>query len=97
MQALGRIPTTSALYVAARMAMVRVLISDTPGKNAQPHGLDELQQAAEIHAALGLDSEGSHLLAADLLLKAAERAGGAAGAGARARSVRRARRRRTHL
>jgi serine/threonine-protein kinase PknG len=76
-QALGRIPTTSALYVAARMAMVRVLISDAPGKNAQPHGLDELQQAAEIHAALGLDSEDSHLLAADLLLKAAEQAGGA--------------------
>jgi serine/threonine-protein kinase PknG len=76
-QALGQIPTTSALYVAARMAMVRVLISDAPGKAAQPHGLDELQQAAEIHAALGLDSEGSHLLAADLLLKAAERAGGA--------------------
>ena len=76
-QALGRIPTTSALYVAARMAMVRVLISDAPGKNAQPQGLDELQQAAEIHAALGLDSEDSHLLAADLLLKAAEQAGGA--------------------
>jgi serine/threonine-protein kinase PknG len=76
-QALGRIPTTSALYVAARMAMVRVLISDAPGKIAQPHGLDELQQAAEIHAALGLDSEDWHLLAADLLLKAAERAGGA--------------------
>jgi hypothetical protein len=45
-QTSGRIPTTSALFVAARMAMARVLISDAPGKNVQPHGLDELQQAA---------------------------------------------------
>ena len=81
-QALARIPSTSALYVAARMASVRVLISDPPGKAAQPHGLDELQQAAEIHAALGLDTADSHLLAADLLLRAAVRADGAAVNGA---------------
>jgi serine/threonine-protein kinase PknG len=80
-QALERIPATSALYVAARMAIVRVLIADDPDKIAQPHDLDELQQAAEVHAALGLDTQDAHLLAADLLLKAAERLNGASSLG----------------
>ena len=75
-QAFQRIPSTSALYVAARMAIVRLLVSDVPGKAAQPHGLDELKQASEVHASLGLDTQGSHLLAADLLLSAADQVAG---------------------
>ena len=72
MQALQRIPTTSALYVAAQMAIVRILIADAPGKTGQPHDLDELRQAGEVFAALALDTQDAHLLAADLLLKAAD-------------------------
>jgi serine/threonine-protein kinase PknG len=70
-QAFQRIPTTSALYVAAQLAIVRLLIFDAPGKAAQARGFDELEQAAGIHASLGLDTRDSHLLAADLLLSAA--------------------------
>jgi serine/threonine-protein kinase PknG len=71
-QALARIPATSALYVASRMAITRVLISDPPGRVSQPHGLEELRRAAEVLGELALDTRDSHLLAADLLVKAAD-------------------------
>jgi serine/threonine-protein kinase PknG len=73
-EALNRIPSTSALYAAARTAIIRVLISDLPGKTAQPHSMDELKHASEVHAALGVDNQATHLLAAELLLKAAQEA-----------------------
>jgi serine/threonine-protein kinase PknG len=68
-QALKRIPSTSALYVAAQMAIVRVLLADLPD---QAPGAAELGQAAEVYTALAADGQAAHLLAADLLLKAAE-------------------------
>ena len=74
-QALNRIPATSALYVAAQMAAVRILISDLPDKISPPPTADELKQASEVYAALGVDNQAAHLLAADILLKAAQEFG----------------------
>jgi serine/threonine-protein kinase PknG len=71
-QALSRIPTTSALYVSAQMAIVRILIGDLAGKNIEPPSQNELKEASDVHAALGIDNQEAHLLAAKLLLKAAE-------------------------
>jgi serine/threonine-protein kinase PknG len=82
-QALARIPATSALYAASRMAITRVLISDPPGRVSQPHGLDELRRAAEVLSELALDTRDSHLLAADLLVKAAGAVSGAPPPGAK--------------
>jgi serine/threonine-protein kinase PknG len=74
-QALNRIPATSALYAAAQMAAVRILISDLPNKISPPPTSDDLKQASEIYAALGVDNQAAHLLAADILLKAAQEFG----------------------
>jgi serine/threonine-protein kinase PknG len=71
-EALNRIPSTSALYIAAQMAIVRILVSDLPDKTATPRSIDEFRQASDIYAALGVDNQAAHLLAADLLLKAAQ-------------------------
>jgi serine/threonine-protein kinase PknG len=79
-QALDRIPSASALYGSAQMAIVRVLIADFPGKVVQPPTPEEFGQAATIHSALAVDSQAAHLLAADLLLKAAAQRAGAGGA-----------------
>jgi serine/threonine-protein kinase PknG len=73
-EALNRIPRTSALYVVAQTAIVRVLIGGVPGAAAAARGFDELEQAAQVFAALGIDNQAGHLLAAELLLKAAEAA-----------------------
>jgi serine/threonine-protein kinase PknG len=71
-QALNRIPSTSALYISAQMAVVRVLIGDFPDKKVEPPSTSELKEASDVHAAIGVDSQEAHLLAAKLLLKAAE-------------------------
>ena len=79
-EALGRVPSTSALYVAARTSMVRIIDTDPPGKASSPRSLHELKQAADILSALSLDTQATHLAGATLLIKAAECVeGGASG------------------
>jgi serine/threonine-protein kinase PknG len=74
-KALNRVPATSALYAAAQLASVRVLISDFPGAVGALSPLrpepGDLIDAAEALEGLNASNQTSHLLASEIFLRAA--------------------------